>query len=683
MKTSNSGTPARFTNLLSASYLLFLGLLFIPIVHAQTDREIADSNKVFEWAERNFPELFAPAGVSSFNIEGYVVRFYSQTNTWLGTAGGRVYVYGDLFNTVAPEGLSLKDIGEEQEFLDMISLEQQIPGSGGGRVNDILSQADLNQEIREGSPARRINRSRRPRREGDRGDSTDGNLGDSEFRSIDGHDNNLLNPDIGAAGTQLQRLVAADYADGISALAGADRPSPRLISNIVSGQSSSIQNPMNASDMLWQWGQFLDHDIDLTDGIDPPEPANIPVPAGDPFFDPTGTGAASISLNRSLYDVTLPATEPRQQINEITSWIDASNVYGSELDRSTALRTLNGDGKLKTSEGDLLPFNSEGFANAGGDSPELFLAGDVRANEQIGLTAMHTLFVREHNRLADEIILENPGMSGDEIFEKARQIVGAQMQVITYREYLPALLGDDALSPYHGYNEELDASISNLFSTAAYRYGHSALSSTLLRLDSNGEEIEQGHIPLRDAFFSPGKLASEGGIEPLLRGLSLQICQNIDPLVIDDVRNFLFGPPGSGGFDLVSLNIQRGREHGLPGYNAARQGLGLAPKQSFAGITSDTTIQARLAEAYENVDQIDLWVGGLAEEKLDGALVGELMFRVFKQQFEALRDGDRFWYERNLSRREINQVENTTLADIIRRNTSIGSEISNDVFHVD
>ena len=107
-----------------------------------------------------------------------------------------------------------------------------------------------------------------------------------------------------------------------------------------------------------------------------------------------------MSFNRSLYD---PDTgtgldNPRQQINEISAWIDASNVYGSDLERATALRTLDGTGRLKTSAGNLLPFNTEGFANAGGSGPTLFLAGDVRANEQIGLTAMHVLFMREHNR---------------------------------------------------------------------------------------------------------------------------------------------------------------------------------------------------------------------------------------------------------------------------------------------
>ncbi len=248
--------------------------------------------------------------------------------------------------------------------------------------------------------------------------------------------------------------------------------------------------------------------------------------------------------------------------------------------------------------------------------------------------------------------------------------------------FLPALLGPGAPAPYRGYRPEVDARIANEFSTAAYRFGHSALSPTLLRLDAAGAEVAEGHLALRDAFFAPQRLTDEGGIEPVLRGLASQVCQDVDPLVIDDVRNFLFGPPGAGGFDLASLNIQRGRDHGLPSYNAVRRALGLRPARNFGDVSSRPEIRRRLREAYGAVEDIDLWVGGLAEDPLPGAMVGEVVGLILKDQFEALRDGDRFWYQRVLSRQEQRQVESTRLADIIRRNTSIGAEIPDDVFHV-
>lgn len=555
--------------------------------------------------------------------------------------------------------------------------------------NRILQQADENTPVPGVSPARRIVRDQPPQGAG-QGPGPGGprppgpNPDNIGYRSIDGSGNNLDDPDMGKAHIQLLRQVPAAYGDGLQSLAGANRPSARAVSNAVVAQSDLIPNTENASDFIWQWGQFLDHDLDLTDGIDPPEPANIAVPAGDVFFDPQGTGENEIELNRSLYDLQTgtEATGPRQQINEITAWIDASNVYGSDAERAAALRSNDGTGRLKTSAGDLLPFNEAGLANAGGSSAELFLAGDVRANEQLGLTVMHTLFMREHNWHADRIRQRDPQLSGEEIYQRARQMVGAEMQVITYEEYLPALLGRGALSRYRGYQPDVNASIANIFSTALFRYGHSALSPTLLRLDAEGNAIEAGHLPLRNAFFAPYRLASEGGIEPMLRGLASQVAQQVDNFIIDDVRNFLFGPPGSGGFDLASLNIQRGRDHGLPSYNRVRRAFGLRPARNFGDISSNPQVREALASVYDSVEDVDLWVGGLAEDTLEDALVGELIATVLRDQFEALRDGDRFWYERALDPQQLDQVRNTRLSDIIRRNTSIGSEISNDVFHV-
>ena len=167
-----------------------------------------------------------------------------------------------------------------------------------------------------------------------------------------------------------------------------------------------------------------------------------------------------------------------------------------------------------------------------------------------------------------------------------------------------------------------------------------------------------------------------------MRGLAVQQAQEIDTLVIDDVRNFLFGPPGSGGFDLVSLNIQRGRDHGLPSYNEVRSGMGLSPANSFADVSSDPSVQARLAQAYESVEDIDVWVGGLAEDATTGSQVGELIGAVLTRQFEALRDGDRYWYENTLPANLVRQVRETRLSDIIRRNTSIGDELDDNVFRV-
>ena len=499
----------------------------------------------------------------------------------------------------------------------------------------------------------------------------------AEFRTIDGTYNNLENSHWGAAEEQFLRLTTVEYSDGTDSPAGADRPSAREVSNNIVAQVDSELNARGATDYLWQWGQFLDHDIDETPVADPSEAFDIEVPTGDVYFDPYGTGTQVIGMNRSYYEYVESA---REQVNLITAYIDASNVYGSDEERAYALRTLDGTGQLKTSDGNLLPFNTEGLSNAPtGALDTLFLAGDLRANEQIALIAMHTLFVREHNHWAGIIDNANPDLSGEEVYQLARSIVGAEIQAITYREFLPVLLGRDAIPPYQGYRPRVNAGIANVFATAAYRVGHTMLSENLLRLDGSLNEADEGHIGLASAFFAPQEII-DNDIDSILRGLSQQQCQEIDGQLIDAVRNFLFGPPGSGGFDLASLNIQRGRDHGLADYNQVRRDYGLRPVRSFDQINSNESVSSALADTYGSIDEIDAWVGLLAEEHPIGSMVGPTLSAILRDQFIRLRDGDRFYYESIFSPRMVDFINEQTLATIIRRNTEIGSELPDNVF---
>ncbi len=492
-----------------------------------------------------------------------------------------------------------------------------------------------------------------------------------EYASIDGSGNNLTNVDWGSVGEQLGRLAAVEYGDGISSLGGELRASAREVSNAVASQSDSVTNDRYLTDYLWIWGQFLDHDIDLTDPNPETEEANIAVPTGDPWFDPYGTGTQEIALSRSEYDheTGTDVNNPRQQVNVITAFIDGSVIYGSDDVRAAALRTFS-DGKLKTSAGDLLPYNEDGLPNAGGTSAALFLAGDIRANENIALTSMHTIWVREHNRIAEQICSRDASLTDEEIYQQARIIVSAQLQHITYNEFLPALLGNGAIGAYEGYDSTVNPNIANEFSTAAYRLGHTFLSPELQRQNADGSDAAEGDIALRDAFFRPGEI-EDHGIDSVLQGAASQLAQEFDTQIIDEVRNFLFGPPGSGGFDLASLNIQRGRDHGLADYNQAREDMGLARVTSFDEISSNPNVVARLQSVYDSVDEIDLWVGMLAEDHVQGASVGELVRAVLVDQFTRLRDGDRFWYENRLGGEALFKVRQTSLADVIERNSNV------------
>ncbi|MBI1225519.1 MAG: T9SS type A sorting domain-containing protein [Bacteroidetes bacterium] len=506
----------------------------------------------------------------------------------------------------------------------------------------------------------------------------------AQNRSYDGKMNNLTHPDWGAKSAEIRRVVSNGYADGMAAPGMATYPNPRVISNTIFEQSESLPNPYNISDYGWAFGQFIDHDITFVDDM-LDEPIPIAVPLNDPFFDPFGTGTEQIFMRRSKYDPTTGTAigNPRTQMNDITAWIDASNVYGSDETRANWLRTFSG-GKLKTSAGNLLPFNTvtgefddDIDANApfmiieGIPMPKHFVAGDLRANEQPILTCMHTLWVREHNRLCEEIAQSNPSFTDEEIFQKARKMVGAYVNAIVYNEWLPAL--GIPIETYNGYDDATNPNIMNVFSAAAFRLGHTLLNDHLVRLDNNGDTLAQGLVRLKDAFFNPFVIKNEGGIEPFLKGMATQRQQTFDAKVVGDLRNFLFGPPGAGGLDLVAININRGRERGLPDYNTIRADFGMGAVTSFAEITSSPELQTNLTALYGDVNSIDPWVGMLSEDHEAGSTVGSTVQLILAHQYQDLRNGDRFYFENDpaFSTEEINEIANTHLSDIVLRNTDI------------
>jgi hypothetical protein len=367
-------------------------------------------------------------------------------------------------------------------------------------------------------------------------------------------------------------------------------------------------------------------------------------------------------------------------------------VYGSDEARADWLRTFV-DGKMKMSAGDLLPWNTvDGEFDSAIDPtapfmvldgfplPEkFFVGGDIRVNEQPGLACFHTLWVREHNRLCDEIKAANPSWNDEEIFQRARKIVGALIQAVTYEEFLPHI--GIQLDPYTGYDENVQPDITNTFSAAAYRFGHTMVNGRLVRFEENGDDWMFGAKDLRDGFFRPEILKDEGGIEPFFRGLAAQEHQFVDPLIMDDIRNFLFGQPGSGGIDLLSINIARARERGLPDYNTIRTDLQLAPHADFNSLTSDPDLSQRLETVYGDISKVDPWIGFMSEDHLPNALIGEGLHEMLKFQFQSLRDGDRYYFENDpaFTAAEIDEIKNTRLSEVILRNTII-EVLQEDVF---
>ncbi len=519
---------------------------------------------------------------------------------------------------------------------------------------------------------------------------------------IDGIGNNIAHPTWGSTGIDLLRLSPASYSDGISSPSLASNPSARTISNLVNSQTDP-SNPTqelntldsnNMSDFGYAFGQFIDHDLDLTpDGGDS---FPIQLSANDPI------GLSSLAFTRSQYD---PATgtsisNPRQQVTEITAYLDLSQVYGSDSATANALRTMSG-GKLKTSAGGLLPYDNTtyftsaqlsainsyvgGMANESGvPTSSLFVTGDIRGNENLELTALETLFVRNHNMLAGKLQAAHPTWTDEQLYQEARKINIAGYQAMIYNEYIPALLGQNAIGPYRGYNPMVNPGISTEFSTVAFRMGHSMVSPSIARQGNNGQDVAD-EVSLAYDFFDPYLLSNTGStdpytglvstdIGPVLKGEADGNGQKMDNMAVDEIRNLLFANGPGGGDDLIARDIQRGRDDGIGSYNTVRVAMGLPAVTSFAQITSNVTVQKELAAAYPGgVNTIDSFEGGLCEDPVRGSDVGPLFQAIIVDQFSRLRAGDRFFYQNeNLNPEEMNLFNQVnSLTKVIEANTDV------------
>jgi hypothetical protein len=536
-------------------------------------------------------------------------------------------------------------------------------------------------------------------------------LSTDPFRSITGFGNNLSHPTYGQAGTDLVRVSPVAYADGISKPSHPNTLSAREISNNLNNQSDPIFSGLNnlggpqtkdISDFGYLWGQFIDHDMDLT-----------PTGSGQSFNIPADpTRPADLMgvepFTRSTFD---PATgtsksNPRQQVNADTSYLDLSQVYGSSQVVADALRTFHG-GLMKTSPGGLLPYDNTTYftpdqitalnmANDAMQVPEssLFAAGDVRANENIELTAVQTLFVRNHNRLAQELHTLHPTWNDEQLYQEARKLNIATEELITYNEFLPAILGPNALPAYTGYKDNVNASIATEFSTVGFRFGHSLLSSTVGRANNDGTGIADptgsAEVNLAQDFFDPNLISATpgtdtltghatSGIGAILKADASGAANESDLLLIDEVRNVLFGIPNAPGTDLAARDVQRARDDGIGTYNQVRVAYGLPAVNTFADITSNVTIQQELKATYGTVAKIDPFEGMLAEDHLPGADVGPTIEAILAKQFTALRDGDRYFYlNESFNSEEAGLVSQaSTLATVIEHNTAITNLQSN------
>jgi peroxidase len=476
----------------------------------------------------------------------------------------------------------------------------------------------------------------------------------SEFRPIGAVGNDVQNPQLNPVpGSPELAIAPLNFAPGTNhgLVAG---PNPRTLSNVIAGgtgangQNGQTDDPV-ASAWLYVFGQFVDHDLDLEETPTDSAPINIIVPPGDPVF----AAGTSIAMTR---DTRSPVTNTI--INTVAGYLDLSQLYGSTAEVAASLR--NADGTLTTSDnGRALPVVDD-----------TFVTGDPRVMENPELTALTILFMREHNFWVGTLKAQHPDWTSDQLYNMAKAVTTAEYQNIIYQEYLPLLLGP-VLGPYRGYDPTVNPQVTQEFSTAAFRMGHSEISDTQEGLDANGNVVFTES--LAQAFFNTPEIDESDGIDPLLRSLGADFAQATDVYVVSALRNLLFAPVPGGdvdAIDLIAIDIQRERDVGVGTLNQTRAALGLRPYRSFADLTSDPVLQSNLRAVYGTIHNVDLFVGGLAEAHTSGAIVGPTFQAIIADQFQALRAGDRFfWQNQGFDSRTASMISNTTLAVIMKRNT--------------
>ncbi|KAJ9573877.1 hypothetical protein L9F63_008737, partial [Diploptera punctata] len=534
----------------------------------------------------------------------------------------------------------------------------------------------------------------------------------TQFRTITGRCNNLRNPNMGKSLSTFARLLPPAYENSISrprlnSITGNPLPSPRLVSTMIHADISNLHNRYTL--MLMQYAQFLDHDVTFTPvqrgfyprcGVGSCMP--IPVPHGDHSVIHKWT---TLQVRESAFSFmrSLPGQQhlgPREQVNQNSAFLDASQIYGEHSCLARQLRSFAG--RLNVTRHpvkgkDLLPQSPE-HPECKAPSGYCFIAGDGRASEQPALTAIHTLFLREHNRLVDGLHIMNPHWDDEKLYQHGRRIVNAMTQHITFNEFLPRILGWNAINLYElklrpqgyykGYNQACNANIVNEFAAAAFRIGHSLLRPHIPRLSPTYQPVEPP-ILLRDGFFNPDMIFQVHMIDEITRGLVSTPMENMDQFVTGEITNHLFEDrhiPHSG-VDLIALNIQRGRDHAIRPYNDYRALCNLKRASTFEDLSREIPpeVISRLKRIYATVDDIDLFPGGMSERPLQGGLVGPTFACIIGIQFRQIRKCDRFWYENEdptvrFTEAQLAEIRKITLSKILCENMDIQSDMQRSAF---
>lgn len=523
----------------------------------------------------------------------------------------------------------------------------------------------------------------------------------SVYRRIDGSCNNLYVPWWGKANSPYERLIYPAYEDGVDeprskSVGGHSLPNPRTVSMLV---HKPRRSRAQTTHLFAFFGQYVNHDLALTgrssysDGAEKhcgcenykdPDCLPIPIPRNDYYnrdqkcFPFTRSSAVDYSFNDCKFKY-------REQENLVTHWLDSSNTYGSSDRLAKKLRKYK-YGLMRTS---VNPANGHSDFPLMGQSecPHMdskmkscFHTGELRTEDNHYLSSFGRIYLREHNRLARALYKINYHWSDERIYQEARRINIAQLQHTVYYEFLPILLGSYSMkrwdllpSRYYftGYDKDLSPQVKNSYIIAA-RYGHSMVNKFHYYYDGQYNLVR--NTTTDRVLFSHAVSTSN-----LTRGAMMQNSYYFSPNINDYMQNHLFEGL-SKHFERLSLgtiNIQRGRDHGLPSYNHYRKWCGLKYAKTFDDLIEIPKYHRdSLRKVYSHVDDIDLFPGVMSEYPVKDGVVGPTSSCILGSGFRDWKYADRFWYETDdkkvgFTNRQLHEIRKSSIAGLICDNTDI------------
>jgi hypothetical protein len=446
-------------------------------------------------------------------------------------------------------------------------------------------------------------------------------------------------------------------------------PNPRTVSRVLLTRKDGTLKPvpflnLNAA----SWIQFMNHDwVSYGDPILNAPPYRIALDADDPARKVLHQ--THMLVRPTQTDPSRRPGEPATHINEVTSWWDGSQIYGSDEKTILSLRSMQrGQLKLDPKTGNL-PVLPDGVEHAG-----------FRRNWWLGLSMLHTLFVREHNAICDMLAVRYPKFSDERLFDTARLINAAVMAKIHTVEWTPAILPNEALNSAMNANwyglltnalrtkrerrtlAEINIAdpiagglVGNTTDNHGVPYSLTREFLSVYRLHSLlPDRIDVFRVSGGDQPVATYRLAElrQAGAHKVSDGLGMSDLfysfgrQHPGQLVLNNYPDTLqnLSIPGAGFYDLGAVDVLRDRERGVPRYNQFRRLLGLRPLARFEELTDDPEAIRALKQVYADIEDLDLLIGNLAEaHRPTGFGFGETLFEIFILNASRRLQADRFF----------------------------------------